>query len=161
MKGNTQLSSRLLGGMWEMGVRPLFCYWALSAPPSPDLIKIKRTSDFPKQVLPSSQRSGLPWTPAEKRDRAALPCQTSLSSQDMTLRHACQYLRQTPLPSDGGERAHCSVSKRTHPRPLSTWPRPEPSPVCRRSLSIFLLGGGGELWLISLFSRSGQDVSPE
>lgn len=33
----------------------------------------------------------------------------------MTLRHACQYLRQTTLPSDGGERAHCSVSKRTHP----------------------------------------------
>ena len=159
---NSCPSSRLLGGRLEMGVLPIFCYWALCASPRFDLIKIKRTSDFPKQVLPPAVRGlGCPGPQSEKLDRAALPCQTFLSSQDMTLHHSCQHQRQTHLPSDVGERAHCSVSKRTHPRLLSTWPRPEPSPACRWSLSIFLLGGGGELWLISLLPRSGQDVSPE
>lgn len=56
------------------------------------------------------------------------------------------------------KRAHCSVSKRIPPKASVSVARlSDPSPVCRRSLSIFLLGGGGELWLISAtYSRSGQ-----
>lgn len=72
---NSCPSSRLLGGRLEMGVLPIFCYWALCASPRLDLIKIKRTSDFPKQVLPPAVRGlGCPGPQSEKLDRAALPC---------------------------------------------------------------------------------------
>ena len=58
--------SRLLGGMWEMGVLPIFCYWALSASPRLDLIQIKRTSDFPKQVLPPALRGWASLDPSQR-----------------------------------------------------------------------------------------------
>ena len=67
-----------------MGVLLIFCYWALSASPRLGLIKIERTPDFPKQLLPPAVRVlGCPPQP-EKVDRAALPSQTFLSSQEMT-----------------------------------------------------------------------------
>ena len=102
MNRNTCPSSRLLGGMWEMGLIRIADYWAvsalctslLSASPRLDLIYIKRRSDFPKQVLPPTVRGlGCPGPQPEKLDRAALASQTFQSTQKMTPFHTCGHLR--------------------------------------------------------------------